>query len=262
MTLQLCFDAVAIATIPVVPTAALGYVDVWDEQTGLSNYQSVRERWPSAIVVPITVQGSHALTYDGRRVRMVDMESGDLTATEAAQWCYEEIELGAPSWGEVIPWFMAWWNGEPDLVIPPPPWPVLPTPIGHQYARIGPPPGLYDTSAVLESWLLLPAPPTPYCQAANGLAMADALAAVGLRMGEPPPPQPKEEEMLFVRDPNSGPNDGEICLCSPAGAFNVGNAWTAIKAAYAAAGVPVVLVEDAGLQAAFRAISYHAYTGA
>jgi hypothetical protein len=257
MTLTTVYDAVAIGTIPGTPTALLGYVDVWDQQTGMSNYQSLRERWPSAIVAPGTVSGTHDLTYDGRRPKWVDMETGDLTASEAATWCYEELELGAPSWGEVVPWFGAWWNGVADLAMPPPPWPQLPTPVGHQYARIGPPPGLYDMSVVLESWLLAPAPPTPYCQAANGQAMADALAAVGLRLGEPPVPKPKEPEVFFVRNPTTG----EIDQVSPAGAVNVGNAWPAIQAAYAAAGMVPLVVPSASFQAFYRAISYHAYSG-
>ena len=254
-----CYDAVSIDTIPGTPTACLGYVDVWDEQTGLSNYQSVRERWPQAIVVPITVSGTHALTYDGKRVRMVDMETGDLTPAEAAQWCYEEIQLGSPSWGEAVPWFGAWWNGVPDLAMPPPPWPQLPTPVGHQYERQGE--FTYDISVVLESWLLLPSPPTPYCQAANGQAMQDALVAVGLRMGEPPPPQPKETEAMFVRNPGpaavDGLPEGAICLCSPAGAVNLGTDWSTIETDYQAAGVPLILHQDAGLLARFTKIALH-----
>ena len=262
-----CYDAVSIDTIPGSPAACLGYVDVWDEQTGRSNYQSVRERWPEAIVVPITVSGTHELTYDGKRVRMCDSESGDLSSAGAAQWCYEELELGAPSWGEVIPWYMAWWNGVPDLAIPRPPWPVLPAPVGHQYYREGE--FTYDMSVVLKRWLMLPAPPTPYCQSANGLSMQDALAAVGLRMGEPPPPQPKEPPMAtYVRNPGPKPvigagdvaiEAGAICEVSPAGAVNQGASWSEIEEWYAANDVPLPLFNDPVLLGLYAKIAYHPY---
>jgi len=74
----------------------------------------------------------------------------------AAQWAYEEIQLGAPSWTRppstarpptVLPFPRPWttwasvWvlmfrgdgmvNGRVDLLIPPKPWPVLPMPVYH-----------------------------------------------------------------------------------------------------------------------------------
>jgi hypothetical protein len=63
----------------------------------------------------------------------------------------------------------------------------------------------------------------------------------------------KEVEEMFVRNPTTG----EICLCSPSGAVNLGNDWTAVEAAYSAAGVPIVLVESASLQAIFLKIASH-----
>jgi beta-galactosidase len=59
------------------------------------------------------------------------------------------------------------------------------------------------------------------------------------------------EEEMFVRNPTTG----EICLCSPSGAVNLGNNWPAVVAAYQAAGVPLVVVESAPLQALFIAIA-------
>ncbi|HET9059362.1 MAG TPA: hypothetical protein VFN61_05535 [Acidimicrobiales bacterium] len=69
-------------------------------------------------------------------------------------------------------------------------------------------------------------------------------------------PHPKltpEVEEMFVRNPDTG----EICLCGPSGAVNLGNDWTAVEAAYGAAGVPLVVVESASLQAAFLHIASH-----
>lgn len=59
------------------------------------------------------------------------------------------------------------------------------------------------------------------------------------------------EEEMFVRDPTTG----EICLCSPAGAVNLGNEWPTILAAYAAVGVQIPIVNDAALQKLFLALN-------
>ena len=61
------------------------------------------------------------------------------------------------------------------------------------------------------------------------------------------------EEEMFVRNPATG----EICLCGPSGAVNLGNDWPAVQAAYAAAGAQIPLVESAELQQRFLAISSH-----
>jgi beta-galactosidase len=61
------------------------------------------------------------------------------------------------------------------------------------------------------------------------------------------------EDEMFVRNPTTG----EICLCSPAGAFNLGNDWPTIVAAYAAAGVQITIVNDADLQQRFQGIASH-----
>jgi hypothetical protein len=240
--LVVCYDTDAPATLPNLPTACfLAYP--WTLAPIQARFPNARKIWT------ITVTGDPTLELD---CDGCDSETHAFTEQAAAQWAYNKITggLGRPfiyievankplvtaalatlnlEWGRDVDCWIADWDTVPEVIDG-----VFQGVgfgegnVAHQYYRDSP--DTFDVSVVLADWAF--------------------------------PPQPKEEEMLFVRDPNSGPNDGEICLCSPAGAFNVGNAWTAIKAAYAAAGVPVVLVEDAGLQAAFRAISYHAYTGA
>jgi beta-galactosidase len=61
------------------------------------------------------------------------------------------------------------------------------------------------------------------------------------------------EEEMFVRNPTTG----EICLCSPSGAVNLGTDWPSVLAAYAAAGAQIPLVESAELQERFSKISAH-----
>ncbi|MGH9104648.1 MAG: hypothetical protein ACRDZX_02205 [Acidimicrobiales bacterium] len=58
---------------------------------------------------------------------------------------------------------------------------------------------------------------------------------------------------MFVRNPDTG----EITLCTASGAVNLGDDWPAVVAAYKAAGVPLVLVESASLQARFLEIASH-----
>ncbi len=58
---------------------------------------------------------------------------------------------------------------------------------------------------------------------------------------------------MFVRNPITG----EVCLCGPSGAVNLGNQWPAILAAYTAAGAPVPLVDSAELQQRFLHIASH-----
>lgn len=183
VALQVGYDAVAFTSIPGAPLALLGYVDVYAYGSGKSIYQCMRERWPGAAVIPITVNGTHELTYDGKRVRMCDVEYRDLTPAGGAQWCAEELELGAPDWapptpycqaanglammqalaavglhmGTQIPWGMAWWNGRMDLLPPPPPWPRLPLPVYHQYLSIY---DQYDMWVALPEWIW-PSPPAP-----------------------------------------------------------------------------------------------------
>jgi hypothetical protein len=62
-----------------------------------------------------------------------------------------------------------------------------------------------------------------------------------------------EVEEMFVRNPVTG----EICLCGPSGAVNLGNDWPTVEAAYKATGVPLVLVESATLQERFLKIASH-----
>ena len=56
---------------------------------------------------------------------------------------------------------------------------------------------------------------------------------------------------MFVRNPTTG----EICLCGPSGAVNLGADWPTVQDAYQSAGVPLVLIESASLQARFIAIA-------
>jgi len=189
--LQIGYDAVGINTVPGSPMAMLGYTDVWDYQTGSWNYQAVAARWPGITVITITTSGQHS--GGGRRIRMCDMEFKDLSPAGAAQWAYEEIQLGAPSWdpptiscqaanglavsealdnvglrmGIDVPWGMAWWNGRVDLLIPPKPWPVLPMPVYHQYLSIY---NQYDIWCALPEWVW-PTPPPPPKPKAKGTHM-------------------------------------------------------------------------------------------
>jgi hypothetical protein len=58
---------------------------------------------------------------------------------------------------------------------------------------------------------------------------------------------------MFVRNPSTG----EICLCGPSGAVNLGTDWAAVLAAYTAAGIQIPLVESADLQQRFLNIASH-----
>jgi hypothetical protein len=249
------YDAVAVDTIP-LGAEVVFYYDMPD------TYAAVKARFPNATLLGITTQGAH-----GPEWRMCDMETGDLTPSEAAQWAYDEITSGRPAWnpptiyaqaangqevqqavealglqfGTQVPWFMAWWNGVPDLTPPPPPWPPLPTPVGHQYYRESP--DTYDMSVALPSWVY-PAPP-------------------------PPPPTHYQGEGMFIRNPGpgnaSGPNginavaEGAICYCDSAGAVNLGNDWPAVVEAFGNANVPLVLVNSQPLLERFLAIALHSY---
>jgi hypothetical protein len=80
-------------------------------------------------------------------------------------------------------------------------------------------------------------------------------------------PGPELEELMFVRNPGpgnvAGPGGiggiapGGICLCTPAGAVNLGDDWPTIQQAYQSAGVPLVLIESASLLGRFTAIALH-----
>jgi hypothetical protein len=233
------YDAVDFYSVPGQPLLLMGYVDVFDEATGLSIYESMRRRWPSAIVIPITVAGTHQLTYDGRRVRVCDFEYRDLTAAGAAQWAAEELELGAPAWdpptiycqaanglaafqalaaidlrmGVDVPWMMAWWNGRPDLLIPPPPWPKLPMPVAHQYLCEY---NEFDIFCALPEW----ATPSP-----------------------PPPPKPKPKGGHVLFETNGTIYDGGLALDAagkvvPCTATYTPNMKTAYDNAVAAGNAP------------------------
>ena len=228
-TLQTIYDAVAYYSIPGAPLYLLGYVDVYAYGTGKSIYEIMRERWPGAIVIPITVSGTHELTYDGHRVRMCDMETGDLTPADAAQWCAEEIELGAPDWAPPTPylqaanglamfqalddvglkmgvnvcWGMAWWNGRADLLIPPPPWPVLPMPVYHQFTSVF---DQFDIGCGLPKWIE-PSPPPPPKPKARGATMGIIFETNGTiydGFGVLDPTTGKAKGMALELDKNAG----------------------------------------------------------
>jgi len=249
-SLVIVYDSCNVDAIPDDAQVLMGYVDVYDA-SGRSIYDLMKARFPNATVISGTVTGVPG-------VRWCDMETGDLSAPEAATWAYNEIQSGRPVWdpptiycqaangesvkvaladlgltmGSQVPWAMAWWNDVQDLNPPPPPWPILPPPVCHQFMTIK---NTYDMSVALSSWIW-PAPPAP-------------------------PPKPKETQIMFLRNPGPaavGPvAEGGICLCSPAGAVNLGNSWPTIVAAYESANVPLILINDAALLEKFVAISYH-----
>lgn len=111
--------------------------------------------------------------------------------------------------------------------------------IAKQYETM---PGIYgyDTSICLSTWPALP---------------------------QPKPPVPKENELMFVRNPGpgnaSGPGGknavakGTVCLCGTGGAVNLGDDWAAIQADYAKSGVPLILHDNKSLLERFLAIALH-----
>jgi hypothetical protein len=205
----------------------------------------IKARFPNAKRIwTITVTGNPDLELD---CDGCDSEWKDFTEQTAAQWAYNKITrgLGRPfiyvevankakvtaalatlnlEWGRDVDCWVAWWMDHP--VVPEGVFDGVGTGVGNvacQYWNQSP--DTWDVSVVLSDWAF--------------------------------PPHPKEPEVFFVRNPTTG----EIDQVSPAGAVNVGNAWKGIEAAYAAAGVPLIVVADASLQAFYRAISYHAYAG-
>jgi hypothetical protein len=250
------YDAVAVETIP----SNAGLVFYYDEPSTLG---PVQQLFPNAAHIGITTQGA-----GGPNWRLCDMETGDLTAAQAAQWAYNQIHGGMPVWMKPtiycqsanvqavfdacaaiglklgaftdptadVWWFMAWWNGVPNLVPPPPPWWQPPQPVGHQFHTVY---DAYDVDVCLEGWVFL-APPAP------------------------PPVLKEVEDFMFVRSPVTVTDAsghviqaGEICLCSAAGAVNLGNNWSGILADYAAANIPVVLHDSQTLLERFTTIALH-----
>jgi hypothetical protein len=229
--LQIGYDAVSVGTIP--DDAELVY---WYDIP--STLAAVNARFPDATKIGITTQGAPGF-------RMCDMETGDLTAPETAQWAYNEVHSGRPIWDKPTPycqaancrsvitacadlglrlgdatdltcdvwWFQAWWNNVPDLGTPAG-W-GLPVPVGHQYFRQGQ--FTYDISVALSSWVW-PAPPTP--------------------------PKPKVQEAeLFIRNPKSG----EVDFISGGKRFNIGahgTGWDDVEASASAQNLPVPLVVE------------------
>jgi hypothetical protein len=111
----------------------------------------------------------------------------------------------------------------------------------------------------------VPTAPFGPCDAdrAYGMAVTDLETMFGFTGS----PGPVMEEVMFVRNPGpgnvAGPDGkggiaaGGICLCSAAGAVNLGNDWPTVQQAYQSAGVPLVLIDSASLLGRFTAIALH-----
>ena len=220
--------------------------------------QRILARFPRCKLIPITtVPGAN-----NYRARECDCESGAFSVQQAAQWAHVKSEMeDQDPWavyvevamkeqlsnelsyhdlefGKNVFCHLAWWNGNP--VIPEgivhTPWGPVGTGLGNigcQYHRDGP--LTWDVSVMLGTWVT-PPPPAP-------------------------PPAKTQEDFLVVRapthDPAHGIVAGEICLCSAAGAVNLGNDWPGIQADYKAAGVPLVLHESVSLLERFTRIAAH-----
>ena len=105
-------------------------------------------------------------------------------------------------------------------------------------------------------WINVPGDPAPADCYQNGGGTVEGISVDYDFAGDDFPVahfghKPITEVDMFVRNPDTG----EICLCGPSGAVNLGSDWPTIQAAYKAAGVPLVLVESASLQARFTAIA-------
>jgi hypothetical protein len=95
-------------------------------------------------------------------------------------------------------------------------------------------------------------------------ARAEILRRAG-GTGTTPPPGPAMEDFMFVRNPGPGnvpgPGgqggiaQGGICMCSPAGAVNLGNDWAQIQQDYDGSKVPLVLHSSQSLLRRFTAIA-------
>jgi hypothetical protein len=100
---------------------------------------------------------------------------------------------------------------------------------------------------------------------ADSMAPADLEAVFGFTT--PPNPKSELEEGMFVRNPGPGNvvgpggtggiGPGGICLCTAAGAVNLGSDWLAVEKAYQDASVSLVLIDSASLLGRFTAVSLH-----
>ena len=147
-TTLLGYDSVNAESIPADTTFMMGYCD------GIySSYYDMKARFPDAIVISITVEGTPG-------ARIADCEGGCMGIGQTAKWCLAEIAqgrrptvystadfdivikqtLGAENISKVD-WFLAGWDNRPSI----------PTGyVGHQYwGGVGEP---YDKDIVLASW--------------------------------------------------------------------------------------------------------------
>ena len=242
------FDAVAINTEPSWAEYFLVYQ---------STIAPVKARFPNAKKLwRISTSGDPTafLDYDG-----IDSEFGDATEQQAAQWAYNKIHanLGRPfiyievankwivtaalaalglEWGRDVDCWLAWWNGRPEV----------PNGIVHGVATgvgnvacqfFNQSKYTFDASVALASWAIPPPPPPP-----------------------PPPKPTTERETMIVRTPKQITDAkknvllaGMICLCSPAGAVNLGDDWPTVQAAYP----DEPLIESGELLARFTSIALH-----
>ena len=142
------FDAIYPSTIPTsagVPDYAAGYIDGrWP------SYTAMRDRFPSATSVSITVFGSQA-------AQVADCESGDLTVAQAAAWAEAKVASGVvptiycsfATWGAAksavgnipVDWWIAAYPGIGAV--------VYPGSVAHQWVDRGP----YDESVVVDGWV-------------------------------------------------------------------------------------------------------------
>lgn len=157
MTVTL-YDSTTVADIPVDAPAVAGYVD-----GAYRNLAELTARFPDRPVISITVTGIGG-------VRVADVETGDLTPMQGAEWAKSEIAAGrrptlyyARSTGQAIAaclngalvdpfavdYWVADWTGTPHLVN---------GSVATQYADPTTSGGHFDLSEALETWLR-PEPP-------------------------------------------------------------------------------------------------------
>lgn len=146
--MQTMYDAVNVANIPADATLIAAYID-----GAYANVQAMRDRFPAARIVTITVTGA-------RDADVLDVETGDATPEHAPDWVKRMRDKGrtptvyCPSslWLPCMRAFdargiayPAWWiaHYEKDPVIPA-------GAVAKQY-RNAVPPG-YDVSSTLDSW--------------------------------------------------------------------------------------------------------------
>lgn len=77
---RICYDSVTLSAIPANAQMVAGY-----EDGRYANMPAIRQRWPHAVHVSITVTGKTLLSP------VCDCESGDLTPASAAAWAKRKI---------------------------------------------------------------------------------------------------------------------------------------------------------------------------